>query len=198
MRNPSDLYLLRLAAGSILGVLTNVDEVGAPAMAFHGDPKLMTFDPASGDYGLAFYGHSHNTQSFLVPHKDFGWLCYFCDVEHGQTYLRVFPRDSYHRTVYLASLGLQIQSEVGTIFAVEMRRSAQVAAQVTVTFDIIGSQPLTKFRLRLACRDTTTGACARGLHTYVVDGVKKTRGAYEIVPAANGNTNVTITRADWL
>ena len=38
--DPSDLYLLRLAAGSISGVLTNIDEDGAPAMAFHGDPKI--------------------------------------------------------------------------------------------------------------------------------------------------------------
>ena len=46
LRDPADLYLLRLAAGSISGVLTNIDEDGAPAMAYHGDPKLMAFDPA--------------------------------------------------------------------------------------------------------------------------------------------------------
>lgn len=51
LRDPQDLYLLRLAAGSISGVLTNIDADGAPAMAFHGDPSLMAWDPASGDHG---------------------------------------------------------------------------------------------------------------------------------------------------
>lgn len=96
LRDPTDLYLLRLAAGSISGVLTNIDTDGAPAMAFHGDPKLMEWDPASGDHGLAFYGGSHNTQSFLVKHPVFGDLCYFCDVtsDAATGIVSVTPRDS--------------------------------------------------------------------------------------------------------
>ena len=80
LSDPSDLYLLRLAAGSIGGVLTNIDEDGANGMAFHGAPHELFFDPASGDWGLALYGHTHTTASFLVRHEDFGFLCYFCDV----------------------------------------------------------------------------------------------------------------------
>lgn len=130
----------RLAAGSISGVLTNIDEDGAPAMAFHGDPKFMTWDPASGDHGLAFYGHSHNTQSFLVKHPVFGDLCYFCDILEQQQQqqpgegaqvgmganagaVTIVPRDSYRRTVYIASLGLQVRSDAGTLAKVSVETS---------------------------------------------------------------------------
>ncbi len=81
LADPSDLYLLRLAAGSIGGVLANIDPAtGANSMGFHSDPANLFFDPASGDGGLALYGHTHNTQAFLVRHDAFGWQCYFCDV----------------------------------------------------------------------------------------------------------------------
>ena len=36
---------------------------GAASMGFHADPSNLFYDPASGDYGLAFYGHTHNTVS---------------------------------------------------------------------------------------------------------------------------------------
>ena len=36
--------------------------------AFHGDPKLMTFDPASGDHGLAFYGNSSRRETVMLLH----------------------------------------------------------------------------------------------------------------------------------
>jgi hypothetical protein len=93
LADPTDLYLLRLAAGSISGVLTNIDSDGAPGMAYHGDPAMMAWDPASGDHGLAFYGHSHNTQSFYVKHPDFGPLCYFCD----SAQCAFFDRNLYSR-----------------------------------------------------------------------------------------------------
>lgn len=179
LRDPSDLYLLRLAAGSISGVLTNIDEDGAPAMAFHGDPKFMTWDPASGDHGLAFYGHSHNTQSFLVKHSVFGLLCYFCDLQTGSEVV-IVPRDSYRRTVYIAELGLQVRSDAGTLAKVAVDIDKR---SVTVFFDAVGSQPLSAFRFRVLCR--SAALCANGVDTYkpTNPALKKTRGGYVIKPA---------------
>ena len=68
LRDPDDLYLLRLAAGSISGVLTNIDADGAPAMAFHGDPSLMAWDPASGDHGDSESSTSDNRTSRKLGH----------------------------------------------------------------------------------------------------------------------------------
>ena len=187
LRDPADLYLLRLAAGSISGVLTNIDEDGAPAMAFHGDPKFMTWDPASGDHGLAFYGHSHNTQSFLVKHPAFGDLCYFCDLEKGAAgNLSVTPRDSYRRTVFIAALGLQVRSDAGTIARVEVEE-----ARVTVHFDAVGTQPLSQFRFRVLCRSPKL--CARGEATYKPTGLTMTRGGFVLKPGnPSALTTVTI------
>ena len=172
LKEPSDLYLLRLAAGSVSGVLTNIDQDGAPSMGFHADPSLLRFDPASGDHGLAFYGHSHITQSFLVFDPIVArWCCYFCnlrsDADHSaQTAgasgtvaaMSVTPRDSYRRKVFIAALGLQIVSDAGTVARVELAATPEGAVngnKLSVIFNPVGKQPLSRFRLRLI--STTTG-----------------------------------------
>lgn len=187
LRNPTDMYALRLAAGSISGVLTNIDEDGAPAMAYHGTPAMMVWDPASGDHGLAFYGHSHDTQSFVVTSPDLGDLCYFCDLNStAGGGLLVIPRDSYRRTVYIAALGLQIRSDAGTIGNVEIQRDSASAAVtgVVVMFDPVGGQPLSKFRVRLLTRS--------GSHAFSAKGLQKTRNGYDIIPRPDGATPVVI------
>ena len=194
LSDPSDLYLLRLASGSIGGVLANIEVgSGAPAMAFHSDASMLKFDAASGDYGLAFYGHSHNTMSFLVQHEDFGWLCYWCDLEKTTTaamttkQLLLYPRDTYRRTVHIAPLGLQIVADVGVISSVELtlsaadNGSAEIQA-VKVIFAAVGQQALTKYRLRLNTRS--------GDHKFVASGVGAVvRGAYD-VPIATPSVEV--------
>ena len=187
LSDPTDLYLLRLAAGSISGVLTNIDATdGAPAMAYHGDPKLMEWDPVSGDHGLSMYGHSHNTQSFLIKHPVFGDLCYFCDVaKDASGVVTVTPRDSYRRTVYLAELGLQIRSDAGTIAKVEVdtKNGGSSGAKATVFFNQVGTQPLSQFRLRLLCRSSVKGHCSTGHDSYKpAAGLIKSQGAYTIKP----------------
>ena len=188
LANPSDLYLLRLAAGSIGGVLANIDESGANAMAFHADPANLFFDPASGDWGLALYGHTHNTASFLVHHADFGWLCYFCDVAHSADRLALSPRDSYHRRVFIAPLGLMIQSDGGTLQEVVCTLGASGAiVGIQVVYAPIGVQPLSNFRLRLAA---PSGGHVFGLAGHFV----KSRGSWQISPAsASGPTALNVT-----
>jgi len=178
LSNPEDLYLLRLAAGSISGVLTNIDDItGAPSMAFHSDASLLRFDPASGDHGLAFYGHSHNTQSFLVRDPDLGWLCYFCDLAQQPDRLVVTPRDTYRKRLYVASIGLQIVSDAGTIEKVEVTLVGKEIAAVNVVYDPRGGQPLSRFRLRLISR--------AGGRVFAAKGLCLTRGGYDI-PADSG------------
>jgi len=178
LAEPTDVYLLRLAAGSIGGVLANIDPTtGANSMGFHSDPANLFFDPASGDWGLALYGHAHNTHSFLVRHEDFGWQCYFCDVSLGAGKLTLTTRDSLRRRVYVAPLGLQIRSDAGTIERVEATLDAadEQLLSVTVVFSAVGSQPLEHFRLRLVTRAGTLSF--RPIGSFV-----QTRGAYEIPP----------------
>merc|ERR1711957_286655 len=156
LRNPHDLYALRLAAGSISGVLANIDEDGAASMGFHADPANLFFDPASGDYGLAFFGHKHTTGSFLVNDADKGWLCYFCDLNmrtvDQAVSLAIAPRDSSHRRIFLGPLGLQVISDAGTLAQANATFHGDNLETLAVTFDPIGQQPLTSFRLRFKGR----------------------------------------------
>ena len=184
-------------------MLTNIDADGAPSMGFHSDQSLLDFDPASGDHGLAFYGHSHITQSFLVRDADKGWLCYFCDLSSvggggdavgattgTLTRLALRPRDSYRRKIFVAPLGLQVVSDAGTL------ASAQIAVApdgtvtgVSITYDTKGEQPLTRFRLRLLSRrgkKPVAGFSARGL--------SRTRGGYDVPLDSQGQATVTV---DW-
>jgi hypothetical protein len=211
LADPDDLYLLRLAAGSASGVLTNIDGDGAPSMAFHSDHSLLDFDPASGDHGLAFYGHSHITQSFVVDDKDKGWLCFFCDVSGGSggsdgsdrsggsstprpqaaaavSSLTIEPRDSYRRKVFVAPLGLQVVSDAGTLARVTLALAADghTVAGVTVTYSAKGTQPLSRFRLRLLSRRTKEPL------KFAAKGLALTRGGYDVPVDAQGHATVVV------
>ena len=205
LADPSDLYLLRLAAGSIGGVFTNIDAAGASAMAFHGEPHALFFDPASGDWGLALYGHTHTTASFLVHHDDFGFLCYFCDLAGadvldvagvadvaaggGGALLTLTPRDSYRRRVYVAPLGLLIHADAGVLQRVvcHVDASGIGISAVQVVYAPVGEQPLRHFRLRLTTR---AGDRVFGL----VGDHPRSHGSWQIAPASgSGPTAVEIT-----
>ena len=94
----------------------------------------------------------------------------------------VTPRDSYRRTLYLAELGLQIRSDAGTIAKVEF--DTKSGAKATVFFNQVGTQPLSRFRLRLVCRSRVKGHCSTGQHSYTPHdkGLIKSQGAYTIKP----------------
>jgi hypothetical protein len=164
---------------------------------------------ASGDHGLAFFGHTHNTGSFLVydPPSTFsglGWLCYLCDTttttSESASTIVLEPRDSYRRRVFIAPLGLQVVSDGGTIAQVHVTisndasTSAVSISAVTVVFDDVGAQPLTQFRLRFNDRwaNPTSGATARDFH---VEGTPLTKGAYVITPQST--TNLTAVVVEW-
>ena len=123
MADPNDGYLLRLAAGSIGGVLANIEVgSGAPSMGFHADHANLFYDPASGDHGLSMFGHGQNSASFVAHTEDEGWLCYFCDLSataRGATAgggtasaasILVTPRDAYRRRAFIAPLGLLLSA----------------------------------------------------------------------------------------
>ena len=167
-------------------------------MAFNAEADMLKFDPASGDHGLAFYGHSHITQGFVVRHPDFGWLCYFCDLatatattaSSAVTTVTITPRDTYRKKVYIAALGLQIISDAGTLHSVTTQLSSdgKTISSVTVAFNPKGKQPLTRFRLRLLTR--AKGAGFKGYAP--ASGLKMTRGGWDIAPVSGSITSVVI------
>jgi hypothetical protein len=60
--------------------MTNIDETGAPGMMYNSFPHMQEHDPYSGDYGLGFFGISLESGGYFVDHKDYGPICYLCEL----------------------------------------------------------------------------------------------------------------------
>src|SRR3546814_4626925 len=94
----SDLHLLRVAYGGMMGGITNIDQQGFSSAAFHAWPDMMKWDPYSGDYGMGFYGHAIASATYVVDHPPFGWLGFGGDVDAAK------DRSSEEHTSELQSL----------------------------------------------------------------------------------------------
>jgi len=126
-RDPDEFYMLEVAMGGMTGLLTNINEEGAPLMGFHMHPFVSQHDPNSGDFGLGFFGSTMNMGSYLVRHADLGYLCYLCNLETSQDIdakvhpgdatgkVTLTPQDAYHRRVYLEPLGLELRALAGSV-----------------------------------------------------------------------------------
>ena len=118
-KDPSDLHLLRVAYGGLMGSLTNIDEEGFASAAYHSFPDMRRFDSYSGDYGMGFFGHAFATASYLVDHEVFGWLAFGGLLEEGADgELVMRPRDSGRRRAFVAPAALWLELEAGTLEAV--------------------------------------------------------------------------------
>jgi hypothetical protein len=111
--HPDDFYLLRVGYGGTMGALTDIDQDGFAAAAFHGFPDMLKHDPLSGDYGPNLFGHAWNTATYLVDHPEFGWIAFGGNVTTQGKVVTVAPRDSYRARVYISSLGLWLTLDSG-------------------------------------------------------------------------------------
>src|SRR6184192_2335091 len=120
--HPDDFYLLRVGYGGTMGTLTDIDQEGFAAAAFHSFPDMLKPDPLSGDYGPNFFGYSWNTATYVVDHPEFGWLAFGGNlkIEHGR--VEITPPDSYRSRVYLAALGLWLTLDAGRFESVQVNQ----------------------------------------------------------------------------
>ena len=118
--HPDDFYLVRVGYGGTMGALTDIDQEGFAAAAFHGFPDMLKPDPFSGDYGPNFFGHAWNTATYLVDHPEFGWIAFGGNVKTQGKVVAVVPRDSFRARVYIASLGLWLTLDSGEVESVEV------------------------------------------------------------------------------
>ncbi len=95
--HPDDFYLLRIGYGGMMGTLSNIDAQGFPSMAFHVFPDTLSWDPRTGDVGLAVFGHTYNAATYLAQHADFGWVAFGGSAAVEGTTVRVTPLDTYRR-----------------------------------------------------------------------------------------------------
>jgi hypothetical protein len=118
--HPEDLHLLRIGHAGAMGTITNIDQEGFPSMAFHSFPDTMKWDPISGDYGSAFFGHAFNAGAYLVKHPEFGWQGFSGNVQVEGGKVRITPLDAFRQRVYLAPVGLWLTLDAGKFEAVEL------------------------------------------------------------------------------
>jgi hypothetical protein len=118
-QHPDDLYLLRVGYGGTMGAMSNIDQEGFASAAFHSFPSTLKWDAYSGDYGPNFFGHAFNTGTYLVRSKDFGWQAFGGNVTTSGDRIRVEPKDSFRKRVYLAPVGLYLTLDAGTFDSVE-------------------------------------------------------------------------------
>lgn len=143
--HPNDLYLLRVGYAGTMGALTDIDQQGFPAAAFHSFPDMLKDDSITGDYGPNFFGHAWNTATYVIDDSTFGWQAFGGNIQHANGTVTITPLDSARARVYLAPLGLWLTLDAGTFDRVELNPATKA-----VRISLSPSDPFTSAaRLRI-------------------------------------------------
>jgi hypothetical protein len=177
--HPEDFYLLRVGYGGTMGALTDIDQEGFAAAAFHSFPDMLKPDPLSGDYGPNFFGHAWNTAVYVVDHPEFGWVAFGGNVAGNGMAITVTPRDSFRSRIYVAPMGLWLTLDAGTFESLEVNSATGV-----VRVALAGATETTPdARLRVS-----QPAKISGVGTYLpISSLKSDRDAY-VVPLQKNTT----------
>ena len=181
--HPDDFYLLRVGYGGTMGVLTNIDQEGYFAPAFHGFPDMLRDDPVSGDNGPNFFGHALNTATYLVNHPEFGWVAFGGNVSASAGVVRLTPLDSARTRVYIAPVGLWLTLDAGTFESVEWNPKTRVVR--------VGLSAATEYTPSARLRVEQPGAAQGAEKYHLTKPVAEERGA-NVVPLAKQTTWVEL------
>jgi hypothetical protein len=181
---PDDVHLLRIGYAGMMGSLTNVDQQGAPSIAFHSFPDTLKWDPVSGDYGLNFFGHAYNAATYVIDHPDFGWQAFGGNLDVSGTSVSVEPLDSLRRRIYLAPLGLWLTLDAGQFTRVELDTVTRAVRLTLAPSD--AATPVARLHIEQPAKRTGVGTLA------LSGSYAKEREAY-VVPLGSATTEVTLT-----
>lgn len=109
------LHDLRVGFGGWQGALTNINDAGFGSQGFHAWPETMEWDPYSSDYGCGLLGHMISSTTFLVENSDFGYLSFGGNLVSSGDTIKVEPKDTVRRQIYVAPLGLKFEVNAGVI-----------------------------------------------------------------------------------
>lgn len=180
-QNPDDLHLLRVAYGGMMGGITNIDQQGFGAAAFHSWPDMMKWDAISGDYGMGFYGHAIASATYAVKDKDLGWLGFGGKVTEDTGKVHIIPQDGARRRLFIAPAGLWITLEAGRIASADYDAAS---GNVVLTLDPADAATA---KARLLFETTTKDG-----KPYALGGGTADRGGYAI-PLTTTATRITLT-----
>lgn len=182
--HPDDFYLLRVGYGGTMGTISDIDQEGFLAPAFHAFPDLLKPDSLSGDDGPNLFGHAWNTATYIVHHPEFGWLAFGGNLRVDGDIVKVTPLDSFRMRVYVASWGAWLTLDAGRFEQTEVNARTGVIR--------VGLSPATDFlhlsRLRIEQPATIGGTSSYRPTKFAA----QERGAY-VIPLSNGITWVELT-----
>jgi Family of unknown function (DUF5695) len=118
--HPDDFYLLRVGYGGTMGTITDIDQDGFLAPAFHAFPDTLKDDALSGDNGPNLFGHAWNTATYIVHHPEFGWVSFGGNTTVKGDTVQVTPLDSFRIRVYVASTGAWLTLDAGQFQQIEV------------------------------------------------------------------------------
>lgn len=121
--NPSDLYLLRVGYGGVLGAISNITEDGFAPAAFHSFPQTLKNDGISGDYGTGFLGYAINSSTYLVNSDEFGWLSFGGNCNVKGKWVTVDITTAARSRVFIAPAGIWLSLDAGRFSSVSYNTS---------------------------------------------------------------------------
>lgn len=178
--HPDDLYLLRVGYGGAMGALSNIDRDGFASAAFHSFPSTLKWDAYSGDYGPNFFGHALNTGTYLVKSDDFGWQAFGGNISRSGDWVRVDPKDSFRRKVFIAPSKLTIRLDSGQFSRLSYNHKTQ---EVRVSLEKDAGAPAARLRL-----DSDSGFAIVGGATF------KTEAGAHVIPFEGASREIVIKR----
>ncbi len=186
-QKPDDYYLLRVGYGGTLGPLSNIDQDGFAAAAFHSAPSLLKWDAYSGDYGPNFFGHAVDTATYVINHPEFGWQAFGGNVKATRDRVEIQPLDSFRQRVYFAPFGLWLTLDAGTFDRVEVNTKTH-AVRIGLS-SATACAPQARLRVAQPARLPDIGTF-HPAEKFTVE-----RDAFVIPLKRNGNTWVELTEA---
>ena len=157
--------------------MTDIDQQGFDAPAFHSFPDMLRFDPLSADNGPNFFGHAWSAATYVVNHPDFGWTCFGGNLSVSGDEVTIEPKDALRTRVYLAPVGLWLTLDSGQFDRLiwnEKTRSLRIALAPMNEFT-------TQARLRI-----DQPAHLAGIGEFHLSGISvKERGAYSVALSAS-------------
>lgn len=181
--HPDDFYLLRVGYGGTMGTISDIDQEGFFAPAFHAFPDALRPDGITGDDGPNLFGHAWNTATYIAHHQEFGWVSFGGNTRVDGDLVKITPLDSFRIRVYVASAGVWLTLDAGQFREIEVNSKTGTIR--------LGLSPSTEFlhsaRLRIEQPAKMSGAA----NYRPGKSVQQERGAY-VVPLGKGITWVDL------
>lgn len=182
--HPDDFYLLRTGYGGLLGGISNITTDGFAPAAFHAFPSTLKNDGISGDYGSGFFGYAVNTSTYLLNHKEFGWLSFGGNLSKEGHWIKVKPTTAARSAIYIAPAGVWITLDAGQIIEAAFHTGSKTV-HLTVA-PATEHTPDALIRLEQPVK-------INGLGKYAIkNGVTAERGAYRLALKKNQPTLVVL------